>query len=71
MLYPDALVLFGSVRYGSPAWQCRLLLGPFYVGKLCMRPWRTILRLSLCLPAALPLAVAALVPDSQQSAPPL
>ena len=36
-----------------------------------MRPWRTILRLSLCLPAALPLAVAALVPDSQQSAPPL
>ena len=36
-----------------------------------MRPWLTIVRMSLCLPAALPLAVAALVPDSQQSAPPL
>ena len=46
-------------------------LGPFYDGKLCMKPWLTFLRMSLCLPAALPLAVAALVPDSQQSAPPL
>lgn len=36
-----------------------------------MKPWRLCLRLSLCLPAAVPLAVGALVPDSQQSAPDL
>ena len=36
-----------------------------------MKPLRTCLRLSLCLPAAVPLGVSALVPDTQQSAPPL
>ena len=36
-----------------------------------MKPWRLCFRLSLCLPAAVPLAVGALVPDTQQSAPPL
>ncbi len=36
-----------------------------------MKPWRLCLRLSLCLPAAVPLAVGALAPDAQQSAPAL
>ena len=69
MLYSAALVLFGSVRYCLAAWEFWFLHGPPYDGKRCMKPWLTILRLSLCLPAALPLAVAALVPDRQQSAP--
>ncbi len=33
-----------------------------------MKPWRLCFRLSLCLPAAVPLAVGALAPDTQQSA---
>ena len=36
-----------------------------------MKPWRLCLRLSFCLPVAVPLAVGALVPDAQQSAPDL
>ena len=36
---------------------------------MCMKPWRWWLRLSLCLPAAAPVAVVALSPEPQQTAP--
>lgn len=36
-----------------------------------MKPCQLLFRLSLCMPAAVPVAVGALVPDSQQSAPSL